>query len=495
MPNPEEISSELQELTEKSLNHELTEAEASRLNQILPKDGKARLYFLKMQMLEDACHTNLTRNNELEQPVQFRRPAAQHPHRSKLLLAAVASIVLLGTLFILINRYAEPPEEAFQVVANRSNNSSFAKDSKFNPNSRIRLTDGSLDIVNPLNQALTISAPCDLTIIDAQNLLIKRGRVLARSNSQNLTFATPSGTITNIGTFYGVSVADPTNSRVDVFSGKVELAISGKEPAHIGDGLAATFGTKNWPPIEFSADPNHYQAPITTPIGINFSSFPSKPVLRKSPDSPIWSQVSSPSGHLAIDETPLKVIWVADSTHERPSVPSQELEPFRCHLRGYPVPPSSNPLSANLGLDHTRHGAAIHISGLESWLSLIQADRYQITVLRTVSRDDLTFLPLLVYESATVEKALPTSFKPSLEQVNKVMLPEVDNQGLFPALLLTQPLPPTKANDVIITTAPQQRLANSPKANIAAITITPKFKTRTPQQHPATSLIVRIKPE
>lgn len=115
---------------------------------------------------------------------------------------------------------------------------------------RLRLSEGVAKIVFDAGTELRIEGPAELELVNGTRCVLARGRAVAKVPPPAIGFVidTPTAEITDLGTEFGVNVADGTAAEVQVFdglvdakdrrSGTVERLTTGKNVRFAADGYA-----------------------------------------------------------------------------------------------------------------------------------------------------------------------------------------------------------------------------------------------------------------
>jgi len=90
---------------------------------------------------------------------------------------------------------------------------------------RLRLAAGAAEIMLRTTASVTLHGPADLEIIDANRCRLHSGRITARvpESAIGFTVQTPTLTVVDLGTRFGIDVAETGTTDVTVFEGRVEV--------------------------------------------------------------------------------------------------------------------------------------------------------------------------------------------------------------------------------------------------------------------------------
>lgn len=88
---------------------------------------------------------------------------------------------------------------------------------------RLKLSHGIIKLEFATQAFAVLSAPADLEILGAGDVLLRKGKLTGRSEEGNFTVQTPSAYVVDIGTAFGVFVDDQDATDVVVFEGEVNV--------------------------------------------------------------------------------------------------------------------------------------------------------------------------------------------------------------------------------------------------------------------------------
>jgi len=213
----------------------------------------------KKKMVEKAAENALERFKKQEQLRQeelaYRRYLAR---RRQLAAGAIAALVLLvATLLVwLPRRMAEPqaplaspttPPVVAQIT--RSLNARWLQENfSVEPGtlltaSAMSLAQGFVEITFDDKTRVLLQAPSTLTLEATDRMFLRGGSVAVRilRGTEGFVVRTPTGTIVDYGTEFGVLVDESGTTEAVVFDGKVGLR-SGSDPIRIGESMMLTQG-------------------------------------------------------------------------------------------------------------------------------------------------------------------------------------------------------------------------------------------------------------
>lgn len=453
----------IQKLIENVLNHNLTLEDASELNRILPTNEQARYDFIEMHLLSDELSKLVTPASVIKSVTASTFPPEKSNWKKHLaLISGIAAAITFA--FILLHT----PAPTYTIVNSTIPNKKFSTDHEIKNGTRLTFDTGVLELRSSNGSLITIAGPANLSLLEDQTINLSLGKLFIDSQGNDINVRTPSGSIDNIGTIYGIEQTSNGSSRVDVFDGSVSLNQKSRSPQHLQNGNAAIFNKTTWPPIIRDADRSRYIASLSAPIGINFKHPDAPPITGTPPFGATWSEATTAEGSLQPKGTSFKIEWLSESIHNRKGAASAELRPYVNHLRGYTSTRRNNhPLAQDMKLDHNMLGAVIRLSDMNQWMKQIGATSYQITILRAASFPTHTFLPTLIYQSP---HATGTPLEFPITSTSPSKLPESQAGGRTASQKINQTF---TSDTLIITTTPQNRIKTTPRANICAILITP----------------------
>lgn len=115
-------------------------------------------------------------------------------------------------------------------------------------NKQLILSHGTLELLFPTGVKLLIAAPAKFELTDQNEINLSQGKLLAivtTEEGKGFTTHTPSGSVIDLGTIFGIEVDHAGTSHVQVFKGKVELACSSGENIPLSTGKTMRCEVKN----------------------------------------------------------------------------------------------------------------------------------------------------------------------------------------------------------------------------------------------------------
>ncbi|HBL44620.1 MAG TPA: hypothetical protein DDZ90_14630, partial [Planctomycetaceae bacterium] len=143
------------------------------------------------------------------------------------------------------------------------------------------LEDGSLELSFPTGVKVLISPHSSFQVTGNNRLSLMQGMLFAKVTTpagKGFTVDTPSGSIVDLGTVFGVEVDETKASAVQVFKGEVELADSTGDKISLSEGetMFAEASTNHWQPSE-NVSPRF----LAAVQGLNNTFFPGISYLRR----------------------------------------------------------------------------------------------------------------------------------------------------------------------------------------------------------------------
>ncbi len=179
--------------------------------------------------------------------------------RTKFLVSAsVLTLTLLcGIIFFFMRQSPAIVLNANQAVFANSNNEQITINpgEKIQQNKQFVLSHGTIELLFPTGVMLLIAAPAKFEVTGKNELNLSQGKlfaIVATEEGKGFTAHTPSGSVTDLGTIFGVEVDQLGTSSVKVFKGKVELASSSGEKFQLSAGktVRCVARTSNWQETE-----------------------------------------------------------------------------------------------------------------------------------------------------------------------------------------------------------------------------------------------------
>ncbi|HCN76124.1 MAG TPA: hypothetical protein DIT13_02880 [Verrucomicrobiales bacterium] len=265
------MSTDWNDLIQRHIAGLTTEAEAAQLQQALKADDSlADLYIrhIELDVALEAKAASAEATREL-----LTAPVADEARRSTRWLAwrplaAAAAVALLGMAGTLWLRTIPWPRGASATLVSADNARIVGVDGELIAGRELRLKElrletGRLEIALASGARLEMSAPVEGEFFDDMRLRLDSGGVNADvgEHGKGFTIETAAGEIVDLGTRFGVQADRSGESRVAVFSGKVEVHSRqprmGGVPVTLTEGMAARFsaqaGLRGWRQVAVAA--------------------------------------------------------------------------------------------------------------------------------------------------------------------------------------------------------------------------------------------------
>ncbi|MSU59821.1 MAG: hypothetical protein EXS35_16915 [Pedosphaera sp.] len=229
----------IEELTERYLRGELTEAELTALEQRLSANDAERAQFRRAARLEANLRAHATEQQSEVAAWSAPRPVVEATLAESLRALlwrwrapfATAAAVLVGLLLTAVF-VSKRNTEAWATVV-RVADAEFA-DVGLRANGTLReqevtLTKGTVEFVTARGVKVVIDAPTEFRFESAQRLRLVRGFLNADAGAKGkgFTVATSAGEVVDLGTRFGVGVERDGEAQVAVFSGQVRVEPAG----------------------------------------------------------------------------------------------------------------------------------------------------------------------------------------------------------------------------------------------------------------------------
>lgn len=220
------MSDELQYLIDQSLNGVATDQENAALEQVLLADETARDHYLNCANLHSAMVRRFAAAGEVE---RYTNPARKR-RGGYALVAIAAALVLFAALAAVLWNKQQPAGNTFlatitQVVgAYRQTNAPFVIGERVEAG-YVNIERGlvQMDFIN--GASLTLEGPAKLEIENSSEIVLHSGIVTATIPESAIGFMVDTSTarVVDLGTAFGVSVAEGGITEVCVFDGEVEV--------------------------------------------------------------------------------------------------------------------------------------------------------------------------------------------------------------------------------------------------------------------------------
>jgi hypothetical protein len=256
MSEPEPVPDDLKDLIDEYLSGAIDEARLRLVEERLCADAAARRWFVRYCRLHTDLHLEMRarragsralRALDDQTPEAFPQPPRRF-RPGRWLAAAALLAVALGVGWWLTGRggrgEAEPEEVAWLVNAQ---NCQWAEDppGRMQAGTVLGVDRGLAEVRFRSGARVVLEGPARLELLSGNAARLLRGRLSARVPEPAVGFEvlSPRGKVVDLGTEFGVSVADGGDTDVYVFEGKVNasgpggapLGLSGHQAARIDD--------------------------------------------------------------------------------------------------------------------------------------------------------------------------------------------------------------------------------------------------------------------
>ncbi|MEL6109927.1 MAG: FecR domain-containing protein [Planctomycetota bacterium] len=190
--------------------------------------------------------------------------------RFSLAAAAILLVVVAGTLF----REGRRDDNTLAAMVLRTNSTSGLKRGEsFRSGDPIRFSNGRVVVKFLSGAKLAVEGPADLVVTGENSARLKRGIATVRVPGpiKGFTLDTPHQRVVDLGTSFGVSVADDGDTSIAVFEGEIELRgeqhVAG--PQRLVAGKSVRVGQRDEYPQEIPHAINHYLGTWQVSFGVS----------------------------------------------------------------------------------------------------------------------------------------------------------------------------------------------------------------------------------
>ena len=216
---------ELEVLLLDSMNTDFSEVDRMRLNAILRDSPEARA-FASEHLFDDALLADSLSTDAAE---AFFKDETKTPPRSSSIWLRIAAVVALGLIPLvwIMNRPSSPApvETTLAIVQNANRISGLTRGQTFLAGERVEMERGRAVFRFASGAKFAVEAPAAFTITDANGAHFDFGRATVRvpGEIKGFTLVTPTETVIDLGTAFGIEVTESGATSVAVFEGGVEL--------------------------------------------------------------------------------------------------------------------------------------------------------------------------------------------------------------------------------------------------------------------------------
>lgn len=219
----------LEELLLASTDDSFTSTERDELNTLLRDNAQARAFACRFLVLDAALADHLGAD-AMEQRYAAENPANSakvipFPLAKRTLLGA-AAVFLIFAIGISLLREEPPNDNTIAATVQRTDRASgFTTGDTFLPGETIRFEKGRIVIRFLSGARLAVEGPTDILITSDNGAGMTRGRATIRvpGKIKGFTLDTPTEQVVDLGTSFGVAVAEDGATSIAVFEGEIEL--------------------------------------------------------------------------------------------------------------------------------------------------------------------------------------------------------------------------------------------------------------------------------
>jgi ferric-dicitrate binding protein FerR (iron transport regulator) len=237
MNENERVPERLQGLIDGYLDGCLDEAQTRELEECLSADADLRAHFARYAHLHVDLHLEARALGatervveRIEQSLQGRTGSPGHSRLLRWVLATAACLLLAaGAWWLAVRRDRETPggEPAIAWLVNAQNcqwTDSAGPVGDLRAGTRVRLERGLAEVRFECGARVVLEGPAQLELLSGHSGRLLRGKLTAHVPTPQAGFeiVSPQGKVIDLGTEFGISVADNGATEVYVFEGKVE---------------------------------------------------------------------------------------------------------------------------------------------------------------------------------------------------------------------------------------------------------------------------------
>ncbi len=261
----------LEELLFASAGESFTTEERDELNALLRDNGDARsvaAQFLSLDAMlgeslgahEAALRSTAVREKRSSKVLRF-------PLQQRAWLAAAAAVVVLLGVWVQRRRM-----EPVGVIQSATRTTTFNSGDAFRPGDWVRFEHGRVVVKFESGAKLAVEGPADFQIVNNNGARLIRGRATVRvpGKIKGFVLDTPAEQIVDLGTAFGVNVANDGATSVAVFEGSVELRGRESETGarQLLAGKAIRVEGRSQPPSEIPYEVRDYLQTWQTSFGV-----------------------------------------------------------------------------------------------------------------------------------------------------------------------------------------------------------------------------------
>lgn len=244
-------------LIQKYLDQIASDEEVAVLSELIESDKQVTETYVRLAHLhatlaaDESLREEITDRNLKNPPIQSKRTElpAESPTRRTWLKVSAVGVGLTMTLAFFFD-WSPPPTQTtgpFARVASATGVQGLNEQSLLLGDWQ-QLSEGTLELITGRQARLVIEAPARFRLESAERLQLGFGRLAADvpPSARGFTVVTPTGEVVDLGTKFGVDVANSGTAEVHVFQGEVIAQPSGgQKQQSLVDGDALLLTGKN----------------------------------------------------------------------------------------------------------------------------------------------------------------------------------------------------------------------------------------------------------
>lgn len=219
---------ELEALLLDSGDSDFPEASRERLNALLRESAEARAFASELlfddALLADSLSTEAAEAVFKEEEANIAT-TKQRKNDTWLRIAAAVTIGLIALAFVMNPSSSPTPAPTVAIVQSTNRVSGLDHGQTFKTGERIELQQGRAVLRFNSGAKFAVEAPASLTVTGPNEAELDAGRGTVRVPGmiKGFTLVTPTERVVDLGTAFGIEVADNGTTSVAVFEGEVEL--------------------------------------------------------------------------------------------------------------------------------------------------------------------------------------------------------------------------------------------------------------------------------
>lgn len=193
-----------------------------------------------------AHHEDTAPSLAVERPVERHEPVAmlkkeKSVHKINKISLVTALISGAALIFLVVYGSYVPPRERAVATLSDSLDAQWAEpmwgpaigDRLYPQDGRLTLLSGVVKTVFDYGAEVIIEGPAEFKLVSAENMILYSGRVFAKipQTAQGFSVQTPSSTIVDLGTEFGIQIDANQETHVHMYEGRVLLAANGRHSA------------------------------------------------------------------------------------------------------------------------------------------------------------------------------------------------------------------------------------------------------------------------